>query len=481
MCSLRNINIKTNVILMINSVSSLKKVLIALPIMMVTIGTPQISGAVRESRPAGSKTTVRSHYDRQTNEISKARISPIERNGITARKVKSQEEASSPGIEGNWIITLGDYYYDIYSIGAYDVLYKATIEDGLVWFKDPTNYEYPFVALYDEGTGLLTFQRIMVETGYNDYGNFPTYLFQEPYIYNETSKKFDSQNFTAQYDAQKGLITFADNCGIEWNDYKDSEGTVYFVDAWAADLEKGVQERQNVEDDADWTFVGNATFMDGWILPALGIDQYDPANIYEVALQQSKDNSNIYRLVNPYKSGPAADYNSCTTDGYIVFDVTNPDHVLVNPEGVEAGFANSKLDLSKFYCYNTVVFYSNYYGIPTDAVVAVYGDAMPNTTYKDGVVSLSYIKGTTVQKFNDANFGDQDNPRGGLMWTTSDGETVDMSAAIYFPGKYGSVGNLIEDSHSEPEYYDVNGIRIDKPTSGLYIVKKGNNVRKVIL
>ena len=311
---------------------------------------------------------------------------------IKARKVKSDAGTTNDNsIVGDWYITLGDYYYEIGSLGAYEAFFKATIDDsGLVWFKDPTNYEYPLTAEYDEATGVLTFIRVLQEQWYNDYGKFDYYIFQEPFTY-ETQGDFKMGDFTAQFDADKGEIIFPAKCGIQWNSYGDTAGNNFLWDEWLCDLVKAVMDRPEEDDPANWKDLGNATFMDGWVLPGIGLDQNLEANHYEVSLQQNVSDENLYRLVNPYKSGPAAMYNSKSGNGYIVFDVTDPDHVLVSGNGVEAGFANDQAEISKLYCYNALAYYSLRDGLTPAETVEKYGDKIPYTTFKDGVVRLSYI------------------------------------------------------------------------------------------
>lgn len=403
--------------------------------------------------------------------------------GISARKVMSAEEAASGQISivGDWYVTLGDYYYEIYSQGSYDVFYQSTIEDdGLVWFKDPTNYEYPFAAEYDEVTGTLTFIKVKLEDWYNDYGKFDYYLFQEPYTY-EVQGKFNYGNFTAQFDSTTGVINFKPGCGIEWNNYKDLAGSDYFVDEWVADLEKAVKDIPRDEDPDEWQSIGNALLMDGWILPGIGVDQTLPENQYEVAIEQSKSNENLYRLVNPYKSGPAAPFNSSMARGYIMIDVSDADHVLIDGEGVDAGFANAELFITKLYCYNALSLYSHKDDIPAEEVVAKYGSAIPYTTYKEGVVRLSYMKKSENSSiYNDANFGDQTAPLGGYQWSDENDVTVDMSAAIYFPGSYSGVKGITEKEGADVRYYNLQGVEIANPDKGVYIRVEGSKSTKVM-
>ena len=60
------------------------------------------------------------------------------------------------------------------------------------------------------------------------------------------------------------------------------------------------------------------------------------SNAYKVKMQQSNENKFVYRLVDPYLSGPVAQQNKSTKGGYIVFDMSDFDHVVLLPS--DAGF-----------------------------------------------------------------------------------------------------------------------------------------------
>lgn len=51
--------------------------------------------------------------------------------------------------------------------------------------------------------------------------------------------------------------------------------------------------------------------------------------------------------------------------------------------------------------------------------------------------------------------------------------------AINMPNPTG-IEAIADESNSEPIYYNISGIKVDRPQSGLYIVKTGNKVKKVL-
>ncbi len=97
-------------------------------------------------------------------------------------------------------------------------------------------------------------------------------------------------------------------------------------------------------DDADWKSVGNADFGDGWILAS-----YLPEGktimdfLYAVELQQNKENSNLYRLVQPWGSAsPIADYNTNPRKRNLEFTIG--DMISIAPQ--ETGFKDEQGDYS---------------------------------------------------------------------------------------------------------------------------------------
>lgn len=95
-------------------------------------------------------------------------------------------------------------------------------------------------------------------------------------------------------------------------------------------------------DNADWTSLGNTDFGDGWVLAS-----YIPEGktvmdfLYAVELQQSKEDSKLYRLVQPWGSAtPIAEYNTNPRKRNLEFSIGEA--VVVAPQ--ETGFKDEKGD-----------------------------------------------------------------------------------------------------------------------------------------
>ena len=362
----------------------------------------------------------------KTESVTYFKKSKQEIAGKSTRLMSARKAADINSIEGTWEFAFGDYYYDYSVNGTIYVNFEATVEGNDVWFEDPAGEYLPFVGTYNSSTGELTFTK----TYLGSTGTY--YVYQEPYVYDWGLQDLIYQDIKARFDSVSGSLIFPADNGIDWPAYT-SQNAVQPVGYFATYDFEGATKTDGSSDDSDWTDVGMATFMDGWVLPAFGIDQTQEANQYEVLLQQNVTNPTVYRLVNPYQAGPAKDYNENKTGGYITFDITDPDHVAFLKS--EAGFAYSDLGISKFYCYNYLGALMQIFGISAADVVEVMEDEMPCTTFKDGVVYLGTWMDPDPQYglTYDANFGYQGDPDGGYTWTDANNNNANMVAKIVFP------------------------------------------------
>jgi len=234
-----------------------------------------------------------------------------------------------------------------------------------------------------------------------------------------------------------------------------------------------------------WKTLGDATLMDGWVT-SLFDDQTDASMWYTVELQQNEKNENLYRLVDPYHNENfiGLQYNQCTGVGYIQFDVTDPEHVVFATD-VAAGFGNAELGFSNIYCTNILGMFMAY-GYDIETLVAMLGDEIPYTTFKDGVISLdrfvSVDPETGAESLeSDATFGISPDDAG-YGWKEEDGSSVDMTARIWFPGvtpSYEQDGiREITAEDGADKVYNLRGQRVGKVmTPGIYII----NNRKVVV
>ncbi|MDE7426896.1 MAG: hypothetical protein K2M79_03760 [Muribaculaceae bacterium] len=280
-------------------------------------------------------------------------------------------------------------------------------------------------------------------------------------------------------------FSFDDDDIFAMADVKDQDGAWFAIGQFI--LEKDLEENPDYDPNEGWTSLGKAMFQDGWVLPGFLIDQFDEQNIYEVELQQNDADKNVYRLVNPYQSGPAAEFNETMRLGYIEFDVTDPDHISFHP--VNAGFAYTQLGIKKLYCQNFITYIMGFFGDTAEQVIEEFSsDTMQWGTFKDGVVHLPYFLDGDLGWGNDAMFGIQGQVYSAANWTFEPDETgfrepANMDTKIYFPGAYGSVSDVAVDASDAPvEYFNLQGIRVNRPSAGQILLRRqGTEVRKLII
>lgn len=403
--------------------------------------------------------------------VSQAQKS-VDRNNLIKAYKKEGTRADETSIEGGWIFQLGDYYAG--SDVSYYQEFEATLSDGVVTFANLTDYELPVKAIYDEATGNLTFTAQYVTNAINYL--FELYVFQQPFIYDWVTERPVFEDVNAQFVTEYGgYIVFPTDFGIQWMamDNKNPQIAEAVATIGILDLENAV--KSDLSDSTEspyWKDAGKATLIDGWVLPGLGIDQNLPENQYEVPLQQSILDPNIVRLVNPYKVGPAAEFNESVRSGFITLDLSNPEFVLVNPDISEAGFANRNLGITRMWCYDQLQYYHLRYSLDYDNVIYVFPE-LPYTKFKNGVVTL----GTGIDSYKDtiydANYGTQWNFYGGNAWFNDNGTRADMTTKIILPDSFGGVEGIIDDQSSLPiELYNLQGQKVKNPERGTIVIKK---------
>ena len=400
----------------------------------------------------------------------KATLAPVNKSIKAMRKADA-----NPTIEGFWTLYLGDFYDANGEFGYIPVSFEATVNDNNVTFtpKMDSNRFYEFIALFNPEDNTLTISKKMLSVVNGGY------FFQVPFYYDADEEDLiDMTQLVGQYDPAENSIIFEPDQGIAWGVYKNAMGTEIDYDLAIFDLNSGYLFDPYKALEGNWEVIGNAQFEDPWLVPALGINQAE--NIYDVQFEQDSDNPYRFRLVNPYKQGPVAQWNG-SEGGYITFDISDPDHVLFLP--TDAGFYNTAIlpggGISSFYCYNALGYeVVNQPVLSVEEVIELY-DYIPFTKYDSAQnkVILSYVE-DGGQRAYDANFGYQAVPLGGNFW-----DGVSMAGSITFPSWFqAGVSDVIIDENAPIEYFNLNGIRIANPQQGQIIIKRqGSKVTKEII
>lgn len=389
-----------------------------------------------------------------------------------ATPAQAPQKADAASIEGEYTFTVGDYYFED-SAGEVEETVTVSVADGVVTITpDPSSTFFltDVSAAYDAATGELTFTNgPAVGPVQTSQGNYYTRF--EPFAWDNTAEKIVPGEFKATY--ADGKVTFPVDHGFSWPVYKDeacTDGINSFFNLFDAVGMEKYEEPENPNE--GWKSVGNATLYDPWLLPCFGIYEDAAENGYAVELQQNEETSSLYRLVNPYKGEcPVAQYNTCTKNGYIEFDIADPEHVWFNT--TEAGFAQSQLGISKFYPSDVLSSLALGYGMTAADVIAALGDGLPYTTYKDGVVTLGSMEVTADGETSTAYaacFGIQGKQYDAYGWTDKEtGEATPMTGKIVFPGA--GVSNLGVENSGKARYFNLQGVELARPAAGQVVIR----------
>lgn len=373
--------------------------------------------------------------------------------------------------------------------GAYG--YDALIsEDG-----DGYVIDYPFYFPAEDGVYDLSVQIpvkvegnkvIFEQTTVNVAGDvFPCGAF-ESYIENNTQYLRPLDSFEVTFN---GCGFAFNNTDIYFGVYEETEkGYAWFFLATRVSFQK--PDVPDSEMNLGWKTVGTAKFQDGWVTSGVfGGYQSEEDLIWEVELQQNEEDANTYRLVNPYGEGsPYAPGGMAYEDGaanellgmngFIQFNVSDPDHVVF--EAVPANFAFSGMGIDQIYAVNTLGMLINGYGWTAEEAIDYYGDNLVWSTFKDGVVTVP-SETTNRGIVNDACFGMLGKPYAGYGWQDQQGQSTNMEAKIWFPDE-NSVEGIEFDENAPVKYYNLQGVEVANPANGELVIKRqGTKAQKMIV
>lgn len=136
--------------------------------------------------------------------------------------------------------------------------------------------------------------------------------------------------------------------------------------------------------EGNWEALGDAIFVDGWILPLFGSEgsPVDPTTMpYKVPVEKSLDTEGLYRIVNPYnvEDCPIAEYNDDTAGAKIVIDATDP--AFVSIESQYSGYVDAD---GEIYIGNAGWYLEVMMGASRDQITA----KGFNSTFADGVIDI---------------------------------------------------------------------------------------------
>ena len=334
----------------------------------------------------------------------------------------ASEEPAGLSMEGDWHFKMeGLMYDDLTESDWYGMLVGKTF-----LLESTARTAYPIIGEFDAATNQLKISKKYVGRDWRG-----RYFFIEPYTVQNS--KLVSAPITAQFDPKTGELEFKAGDYLAWIDYEDPEGTRNSYDEGAWYIVESARRSGDLakENPDNWTLVGTATIIDGWVSPRFGLEQNLKENWLNAELYRYNRNDNLYRLKNPFAGLQIDDYEMITKTGYIEFDVSDPEHVVFNR--IDSGWTCPGIGINKFYCYNILGFYMEEFRMAGDNqtvedFVRFTNPFIPYTTFKDDIVDLTgFLYGGEITY--DANFGDANYPTGGNIWIG-----FNMRSRIYFPG-----------------------------------------------
>ncbi len=203
-----------------------------------------------------------------------------------------------------------------------------------------------------------------------------------------------------------------------------------------------------------WEDLGTATFYDG-MLVYLFTDS--PVQIEtELMVQVSTDNDKVFRFVRPWEIVNGTQRN-------FVIDVSSDKNIGVvdlQPTGIALQTEGPLYLMS----------YSSNYASIEDFMADPDGYPAHNITFDDATRKLVIPANGCFYYFPEY--------KPESLYTMNDV----LESYITIPESAGVQDVIVEDNTAiAPEYFNLQGVRVDNPESGLYIVRQGNKVRKVVI
>ncbi len=223
----------------------------------------------------------------------------------------------------------------------------------------------------------------------------------------------------------------------------------------------------------NWTSLGKATVSEDFLrevftmnLENAGISHDGPVE-YEVEIQESNSSTGLYRLVNMY--GPSHPYSAIFEylndfPVYTYIDCSSPELCYIY--NMPTGFIvkEDKSGEITFGCEPSVYFDE---GFPYEMII----EEMPEAfgSLKDGVITFTpsqvWLGVPVLKEFL------------GYDWFSAEMFT-ENNFTVKLPA--GSGVNNVNSVESTKEYFDLNGHRIAAPSKGVYIMRNGDKIEKVI-
>lgn len=210
-----------------------------------------------------------------------------------------------------------------------------------------------------------------------------------------------------------------------------------------------------------WINYGTATFEDGWIIPGTGNKPEDMPWTVNVAKNTAMPG--LYYLNNPYIAEGSELKHMAIEGGYIMFNISDPEMVIVYP-GVFSGFNHN----GRFYNFNAEGGYYVGLGYSAETIKHDFLEADLNLS--------NYNKETGVVTIYNCVFDTNSECSNFQEWT-KDGVSLAplMTSKITFDIEQNSVGTIGAEKLSKVEYYNLQGMPVENPAKGEILIKRTAN------
>lgn len=199
-----------------------------------------------------------------------------------------------------------------------------------------------------------------------------------------------------------------------------------------------------------WTLLGKGSYTSDLVESLFGEDEVT----YDVEVERNDINPALIRIVNPY--GPASpyytdEYVDCVKDFdiYLVFDTTDPDRVFFKPTNIGIDFGGGWwIATSAGYYLESIA--------GTDTTPAMFGSLSDNKL-------MFPARSVLVTCENIDEFGGKPG-----MWYYGN-TSGEFSLTIPTPTSVDSMDAVSDDA---PEYFSMQGLRIDRPAKGSLVIER---------
>lgn len=206
-----------------------------------------------------------------------------------------------------------------------------------------------------------------------------------------------------------------------------------------------------------WKQLGVGTFCDD-MFSAIDENFLDTWN---VEIEESESQPGLYRLVNPFGNGNCPYFENAFNGNDLVIDATDPEHVWIPWQ--DMGFSVGTWGTFSITCMNGLMILSEVFTIEELIEFECEFGKLA-----DGKITFPKDDGYRLQPAF-SNY---------LEGMPLDGNTHDRFL-VTLPASSG-IESIAADENAPVEYYNLQGIKVENPTSGYYIRRQGTKSSKVL-